>query len=96
VTPGTLLYAKGGYTNARLNLLGGDGTTSLDENYELDGWRVGAGVERAIGTNAFAKIEYRYSNYESANFEYADGATTSDFDVDTDRHQVVAGLGWRF
>ncbi|HTG37442.1 outer membrane protein [Sphingomonas sp.] len=96
VTPGTLLYAKGGYTNARLNLLGGDGTTIRDENYELDGWRLGAGVERAIGTNAFAKVEYRYSNYESANFEFADGGTTPNFDVDTDRHQVVAGLGWRF
>lgn len=95
-TPETLIYAKGGYTNARLNLLGSDGTTEFDENFELDGFRVGAGVERAIGTNAFAKVEYRYSNYSNANFEFADGATTSDFGIDTDRHQVVAGVGMRF
>ncbi|WP_033922644.1 outer membrane protein [Sphingomonas sp. 37zxx] len=95
-TPNTLVYAKGGYTNARLNLLGSDGTTSFDENFELDGFRLGAGVERAIGNNAFAKVEYRYSNYSSANFEFANGATTGDFDIDTDRHQVLAGVGMRF
>lgn len=95
-TPSTLVYAKGGYTNARLNVLAGDGTTTLDENFELDGWRAGAGVEQAIGTNTFAKLEYRYSNYSNANFEFDDGATTSDFEIDTDRHQVVAGVGMRF
>ncbi|TKD51506.1 outer membrane protein [Sphingomonas baiyangensis] len=95
-TPNTLVYAKGGYTNARLNVLGGDGTTVLDENFELDGWRAGAGVEQAIGTNTYAKLEYRYSNYSNANFEFFDGATTSDFSIDTDRHQVVAGVGIRF
>ncbi|WP_188054016.1 outer membrane protein [Sphingosinithalassobacter sp. CS137] len=96
VAPGTLLYAKGGYTNARLNVLATDGTTELDENFELDGWRVGAGVERTFGTNTFAKLEYRYSNYTEADFEFFDGSTTSAFEVDTDRHQVVAGVGFRF
>lgn len=95
-TPATLVYAKGGYTNARLNLVASDGETEFDENFELDGFRIGAGVEQAIGTNSFAKLEYRYSNYSSANFEYDDGGTTSDFDVDTDRHQIVAGFGLRF
>lgn len=95
-TPSTLAYVKGGYTNARLNVLASDGENELDTNFELDGWRLGAGVEQAIGRNAFAKVEYRYSNYESANFEYPDGATTSNFDIDTDRHQVVAGVGIRF
>lgn len=95
-TPSTLVYAKGGYTNARLNVLASDGTTERDENFELDGWRIGAGVEKAIGTNSFAKLEYRYSNYSNANFEWRDGAVTEDFDIDTDRHQIVAGVGFRF
>lgn len=94
--PDTLIYAKGGYTNARLNVLASDGTTELRESFELDGWRAGAGVERAIGTNAYAKLEYRYSNYSNANFEYRNGAVTEDFDIDTDRHQIVAGVGFRF
>ncbi len=95
-SPTTLIYAKGGYTNARLNVLASDGTTELNENFELDGWRIGAGVEKAIGTNTFAKLEYRYSNYSSANFEFDNGAVTDNFDIDTDRHQIVAGVGFRF
>lgn len=95
-SPSTLIYAKGGYTNARLNVLATDGTTELRENFELDGWRVGAGVEKAIGTNTFAKLEYRYSNYNNANFEFSNGGVTDDFDIDTDRHQIVAGVGFRF
>ena len=95
-SPSTLIYAKGGYTNARLNVLASDGTTELKENFELHGWRLGAGVEKAIGTNTFAKLEYRYSNYSSANFEFDNGAVTDNFDIDTDRHQIVAGVGFRF
>lgn len=95
-TPSTLIYAKGGYTNTKLNVLASDGTTELRQNYKLDGWRVGAGVEQAIGSNTYAKLEYRYSNYRNANFEFSNGGVTDDFDIDTDRHQIVAGVGIRF
>ncbi|MDV3457761.1 outer membrane beta-barrel protein [Sphingomonas sp. HF-S4] len=94
--PGTLVYAKGGYTNARLNVTADNGTTTRDENFQLDGWRVGAGVEKSIGRNTYAKVEYRYSNYTNADFQFANGTVTDTFDVDTDRHQVVAGVGFRF
>lgn len=96
VSPRTMIYAKGGYTNARLNVLATDGTTELRDNFELDGWRIGAGIEQAIGTNSYAKLEYRYSNYSNANFEYSNGAITEDFDIDTDRHQIAVGVGFRF
>jgi outer membrane immunogenic protein len=80
----TLLYAKAGYTNARVRAAYEDGTTgtTLDTvaSDNLDGVRVGAGLEFAIGSNAFAKAEYRYSNYEQG-FE---------------RHQGVIGFGFRF
>lgn len=94
--PSTLVYAKGGYTNTRLDVLGSDGTTTIDENFELNGWRLGAGVEQAIGTNMYAKVEYRYSNYREADFEFRDGSFSDSFDIDTDRHQVLAGVGVRF
>ena len=79
----TLLYAKGGYTNARFGLDYDDGATGAGNfrtGRNLDGFRVGAGVERQLGTNTFAKAEYRYSNYQQG----------------FDRHQVVAGVGVRF
>lgn len=84
VSPNVLVYGKAGYTNARIRSDYEDGTagTALDfENGEnLDGARVGAGLEFALGPNSYAKTEYRYSNYEQG----------------FDRHQVVAGFGFRF
>lgn len=94
--PQTLLYVKGGYSNARLDVLASDGTTEVGRNFKLDGYRIGAGVERQINDKVFAKLEYRYSNYSDASLEYDDGGTIQKFGVDTDRHQVVAGVGIRF
>ncbi len=95
-TPNTLVYVKGGYTNAKLDVLAGDTTTTTDTSFKLDGWRVGAGAERALSTNSFAKLEYRYSKYDDAKLQYGNGATSGRFDIDTDRHQVVASYGFRF
>lgn len=79
-----LLYAKAGYTNARVALDYEDGTAATTNDFnigdELDGVRVGAGLEFALGTNAYAKAEYRYSNYEEG----------------FDKHQGVVGFGFRF
>ncbi len=66
------------------------------ERFRLDGWRIGAGLQQSIGTNTYAKLEYRYSNYEKADYRFVDGGSTEQFDVDTDRHQIVAGVGVRF
>ena len=98
VTPRTLLYAKAGYTNARFNFIGTDGTSNYQQNLDTDGWRVGAGVEHKMGSNAFARLEYRYSKYSSGEIDFeASGVADSDhFNIDTDRHQVMAGVGWRF
>ena len=80
----TLLYASAGYTNARVNLDYEDGTNGTLNDFrltdDLDGVRVGAGAEFGIGSNAFVRAEYRYSNYEQ----------------DIERHQVVGGFGFRF
>lgn len=78
-----LIYAKAGYTNARFGYDyddGGNGSTDFGGGRNLDGVRVGAGVEHALGTRTYLKAEYRYSNYQ-------DGV---------EKHQAVAGFGVRF
>ena len=97
VAPTTLLYVKGGYSNARFNLQGSDGTVNLRQRLDTDGWRAGAGVEQKVGSNAFVKLEYRYTNYGKGEFDF-NGATpdSSRFELDTDRHNVMAGVGVRF
>jgi outer membrane immunogenic protein len=92
-----MFYAKGGYTNAKLNVRSNDGTTEFNDDYDLDGYRVGGGLEYAFGRNMFTNIEYRYSNYSRAEVDFDGTLPDSDrFDVDTDRHQVTVGLGMRF
>lgn len=77
----TLLYAKAGYTNAQAKLTSDDGTNEVTvDKANLDGARIGAGAEHAIGPNSYVKAEYRYSNYEQG----------------IERHQAMAGFGFRF
>ena len=97
VGPQMLLYAKGGYTNAKFDVLSNDGTREYREDIDADGWRIGAGAEYALSERAFAKLEYRYSNYERAEIDFDGDIPDSErFDVDLDRHQVVASVGMRF
>ena len=98
VTPQTLLYVKGGYTNARFDAVSQATGNEFERNIDAEGYRIGAGGEYAIGTNSFIKLEYRYSNYSNAEVDFgdADVADTNNFDVDLDRHQVMAGVGFRF
>ena len=82
-----LIYAKGGYTNARINThYDAPGVAGVKTGENLDGWRAGAGAEVKLGGKVYAKAEYRYSNYGNA-----DG-----YDINLDRHQVVGGVGIRF
>ena len=94
--PKTLIYAKAGYTNARFDVLSSDGTTETRSNIDTDGWRLGAGVEQAVGENSFAKLEYRYSKYGEGEVDFVNGPDSGRFDLDLDRHQVVASVGLRF
>jgi outer membrane immunogenic protein len=101
VAPTTLIYGKAGYTNTSIeaNIDGGGDRFEFDTN--VDGWRLGAGVEQLFGKNAYGKLEYRYSKYN--NLDFSDDFDLDDFDaedfdtkIDLDRHQVVAAIGFRF
>ena len=81
--PSTLVYARGGYTNARTknSLVTAAGTATAYDN--RDGWLLGGGVERQFMSNASARFEYRYSDL-------------SEGDGNFDRHRVLAGVSYRF
>ncbi|MDB5712636.1 MAG: porin family protein [Sphingomonadales bacterium] len=94
VAPATLLYVKGGYTNARFSERYDDGAGNVSHDHATaDGYRIGAGVEQkfnVFGPGGFVKAEYRYSNYKNINYG------SSNIDADFDRHQVVGSVGVRF
>ena len=81
--PQTLLYIRGGYTNARVQttITNAAGIQSASDNQ--DGWLAGAGVERQVAQNVSARLEYRYSKF-------------SEGDGNDQRHRVLAGLSYRF
>lgn len=86
LNPSTLAYAKGGYTNARVETRYDLGTATTRDHTDLEGFRLGAGLEHQLGANTYVKGEYRYSHYGRADR----------YDIDADRHQIVAGVGMRF
>lgn len=63
VAPRTLAYVKAGYTNLAVESTVTSGTTNIDFDTNVDGYRLGAGLEQQLGNNTFVKAEYRYSNY---------------------------------
>jgi len=70
---GVTAYLKAGYTNARVKVDGLGGTN-------LDGARVGAGLQYNLSNVAYIGAEYRYSNYQD----------------DFARHQLGFIFGHRF
>lgn len=81
VKPGSSLYALAGWTNARVRGEYKPATgTAVTEAQNLDGWRIGAGFQQELGSRLYAKLEYRYSDYDAGD----------------NRHQVMAGFGIRF
>lgn len=80
VGPNTLIYGKAGWANSRYTSSIMTGTTKVSASDTDDGLRLGAGVEHMLGQNLYAKAEYRYTTYGNG----------------VERHQALAGLGWRF
>ena len=93
--PSTLVYAKAGYTNTTIESAFSSAGGNADFDTSVDGWRLGAGIEQMLGRNLYLKGEYRYSNYNGLEFD-DDLFGDEDFDIDLDRHQVLAGIGLRF
>lgn len=96
VSPSTMIYVKGGYTNAKFEGRFDNGAGTIFNNgVTADGYRIGAGMEQKfnlLGPSGFIKAEYRYSNYKNLDI----GENDYDRQIDVDRHQAVIGLGVRF
>ncbi len=58
-------------------------TTLRSGTSDLDGWLVGAGLERSLSESISTRLEYRYSDLSEGDGEF-------------DRHQVLFGVAYRF
>jgi outer membrane immunogenic protein len=89
IAPNSLLYARGGYSNARFTVE--NATTRVSDN--RGGYTVGGGLEQALGTNVSARVEYAYSHFgrDDLNSLFGPGS-----ELNYSRHAVTAGLNYRF
>lgn len=90
ITQQVSVYAKAGYTNARIRYDYNDGEVAYRYAFNTDGFRLGAGLEVAVSKPILARIEYRYSDY---GHTYVANVDTG---ISARRQQVVAALVTRF
>ena len=95
-----LLYAKAGYSNVERETMWTSGVvgTQSRTDQKLDGIRLGAGVEYSVSANSYLKTEYRFTHYGQGN-DVIGGTAANPVKLDGgshNRHQVVAGVGFRF
>jgi outer membrane immunogenic protein len=87
ITPEGLLYARGGYSNARFNIRNPNGPAET-----RDGYLLGVGYEQILARNVSARVEYNYSNYGNDSLPGLGGPATLNYH----RHAVMTGLNFRF
>ncbi|MGB3502159.1 MAG: outer membrane protein [Mesorhizobium sp.] len=82
-----LVYGTAGGALANVTVQDG----GKDSNTEL-GYTVGAGVDAKITDNVFGRVEYRYTDLGSGNYNLAGGATK----VDHTSNRINLGVGLKF
>jgi outer membrane immunogenic protein len=94
VTPASLAYLKGGFSRGSFKATLDDGLEEFSGKEHLNGWHLGAGAEMGFGTGLYGKLEYVYTEYNNLHFLDEDDAEVAT--IDAGRHQVLAGVGFRF
>jgi outer membrane immunogenic protein len=92
VTPRTLGYVLGGYSQAKYNVAF-LGTDVYD--WTANGFLVGAGMETMLTDRLTLRGEYRYKQYSSHDFSDL-GAPPGLIDLNTSSHTFRVGLNYRF
>ncbi len=93
ITPGDLLYVRGGYSNTLFDIR--DAGTRLSET--RDGFTVGGGIEHQLTRRVSARLEYNYSDYGRDNLPgLANALGTDSASLKYRRHAVTAGINYRF
>lgn len=88
VTNDILLYGTAGGAAQRLEIsdpIGSDSQTML-------GWTAGGGVDVKLTEQVFGRVEYRYTDFGSQDFNTGSGTQS----VDTSSNRVTFGIGMKF
>lgn len=83
-----MIYATGGVAAADIEYT----EAGASDSNTAVGYTVGGGVEGFVTDNVTARVEYRYTDYGSDDYQLGTGTVTSGYD----EHSVRAGVGLRF
>lgn len=83
-----MVYATGGIAATSAELTSPAGS---DTNTHV-GWTAGAGAEAFLTENITTRLEYRYTDYQSKNYNLGGTNVSSGFDD----HSVRVGIGMKF
>ncbi len=95
----TMVYASGGWGQTRFNTrfintpTGGSPTTVFDDGITRNAWRVGGGIEAALGGGWTGRLDYTYANY--SDYDVVLNSTNS-FTVKPVAHQLSLGVSYYF
>ncbi|HEX8534616.1 MAG TPA: porin family protein [Allosphingosinicella sp.] len=91
---GGLIYVKGGYSRGKFKgSYNRTATTQIfSDSDTVGGYHLGAGIELGLASNVYLKAEYVHHRYSDA---FKDALTGTD-KLDPHRHQLMAGVGFRF
>jgi outer membrane immunogenic protein len=91
VTPDVLLYGTAGGAAQSVEIT--DLATGDDDSQTLVGWTAGAGTDVKVTEQVFGRLEYRYTDFGSKDFNL--GGNNTD-EVDAKGHRVMVGMGVKF
>lgn len=95
VTPKITIYGKGGYSNGQLRVThydSSDPDVIWKGKENRGGIHIGGGIETALSSMTYARIEYVRTDYEEIS-QTEDGVTAT---LDGKRDQLLLGFGIRF
>jgi outer membrane immunogenic protein len=110
VTPTLLAYATGGLAYQRIEAIAtcpadttvcnpAVGTQSFSNSSNRVGWTVGGGLEAMLAPNWLARVEYRYSDFDTFSFTaipFSVSTFGANADLSTKTHIVTGGLAYKF
>jgi outer membrane immunogenic protein len=88
VTDDVLLYATAGGAGENLEVSDPIGSDS----HGLFGWTAGGGVDIKFTPQVFGRVEYRYTDFGSADFNTGSGPQS----VDAKENRITFGVGMKF
>ena len=110
LTPATLAYATGGaawqhydVTSTCVDLCAGNNANPavITNSATKAGWTIGGGIEAALWSNWFARVDYRYADFGSSSFNLnriMNGVSPliDTFNLALLTHTVTFGLAYKF